>query len=124
MLNRLPSDTASFRELAADLGLTTTDTRRIARALDVSERTVRRWWASNAPRSARLALWWLSREGHSTWDCEMHNRTTLALETNRSLWAAVRELDRAVSRADDLRPVGRAYGPPANESGTEQRSRS
>lgn len=124
MLNRLPSDPASFRELAKDLGLTTTDTRRIARALDVSERTVRRWWASDAPRSARLALWWLSRAGHSAWDCEMHNRTMLALEMNRSLWSTVRRLETQASRADDLRPVGRAYGPPANEPSTEQRSRS
>lgn len=120
MLNRLPSGTGSFRELAEDIGLKPSDNKRIARALDVSERTVRRWWTSEAPKTACLALWWLSREGHSVWDCEMHERTRMAHQTNEALWAEVRRLRRLEHRTGDLRPVGQAYGPPANESGTGQ----
>ncbi|WP_350340384.1 helix-turn-helix domain-containing protein [Roseateles aquae] len=111
MLNRLPSDPGSFRELLSDLGLSAHDTPRIARALGVSERTVWRWFASEAPRVARLSLWWLSRHGHSVWDAEMHNRTQLALTQQAALWREVAKLRQAQLRTPDLR----AYGPPANE---------
>lgn len=115
MINRLPSDTASFRELADDLGLSTSDTPRIARALGVSESTVWRWWKTGAPKTARLALWWLSREGHSAWDCEMHNRNQLALQLASSLYPDLRWLRNMVARSTDLRAIGETYGPPANE---------
>ncbi|MFN3812168.1 MAG: helix-turn-helix domain-containing protein [Roseateles asaccharophilus] len=95
MLNRLPSDTGSFEDLLADLGLGPSDTARIARALGVSESTVWRWKRSGAPKTARLALWWLSREGHSMWDAEMANRTQLAAATNAALWRRVAGLDGA-----------------------------
>lgn len=93
MLNRLPSDVPGFRELAEDLGLKTSDTRAIARALGVSERTVWNWWATDSPRTARLALWWLSRPGHNMWDVEMANRTQLAVSTNRILWQTLKAYD-------------------------------
>lgn len=79
MLNRLPRYTGSFAELLDNLGLTLKDAPRIAKALGVSARTIYRWWPDKAPRSALLSLWWLSREGHSTWDSEMANRTALAI---------------------------------------------
>lgn len=113
MLNRLPSDLPSFRELANDIGLKTSDTRAIARALGVSERTIWTWWASDSPRPARLALWWLSRWGHNMWDVEMANRTQLAVATNRILWASFKEFARHELAGKDLRAT---YGrPPANE---------
>jgi hypothetical protein len=110
MLNRLPSDPGSFEELLQDLGLRPSDTPRIARSLGVSETTIWRWKRSGAPRIARLALWWLSREGHSVWDCEMHNRTVLALKTNDALWRRLKE-----NRLEDARhQVARATAAPAS----------
>lgn len=97
-----------------DLGLNASDTPRIARALGVSTATIWRWKRTNAPRAALLALWWLSREGYSVWDCEMANRTSLALKTLEAMWRQLRS-DKLALRSTDLRPVGQTYGPPANE---------
>lgn len=77
MLNRLPAWLPTWRELERDLG--TPSAEAIGQALDVSASTVRRWRRTEAPRTARLALWWLTRWGHSAWDCEMAERTRLAL---------------------------------------------
>jgi transcriptional regulator with XRE-family HTH domain len=93
MLQKLPKQTPAFSELVADLGSHKRE--QIARALGVSRRTIDRWMKSGAPRTACLALWWLSREGHSFWDAEMQNRTALALQTNDALWRKVRSLESA-----------------------------
>lgn len=116
MLNRLPSGTGSFEDLLSDLGLSARDTPRIARALGVSERTVWRWKKTNAPRMALLALWWLSREGHSTWDCEMFNRTQLALAMNKSLWQHIGELKRKPVMPSSASIDLRQFGPAANDA--------
>lgn len=110
MLNRLPKHTGSFEELCADLGISG-QTRAIAKALGVHERTVRRWKNHGAPRMALLSLWWLSREGYSAWDCEMHNRQALAVAY---LAAAAREGRSRLDGAGD--PLG-VFGAvaPANE---------
>lgn len=92
MLNKLPTWLPSLPELMADLGLTAADVPKMAKALGVSERSVWRWKAGEAPKMALLSLWWLSRWGHSLWDCEMHNRTELALAMRDSLWREVRKL--------------------------------
>jgi transcriptional regulator with XRE-family HTH domain len=98
MLNRLPKDPPKFADLVRDLG--SPKDLAISRALGVSERTVRRWMRGKAPRSAVLSLWWLSQEGHSTWDAEMHNRTCLAIQTNEALWREIGELRAAVAALD------------------------
>lgn len=77
MLNRLPRRTPQFRALIADVCPTSTDAE-IAEALGVSTRTVSRWKKTGAPRMALLALWWLSRWGHSAWDAEMSTRSEIA----------------------------------------------
>jgi len=89
MLNRLPKFAGNLPDLLADIG--NPKPAAIAKALDVSERTVQRWMRTGAPRTALLSLWWLSREGHSVWDAEMFNRTQLALATNKALWRLVKE---------------------------------
>lgn len=65
MINRLPRWLPTFAELIEDLGLRPETHPAVARALGVSERTIRRWIAGKAPRVARLSLWWLSRYGYS-----------------------------------------------------------
>lgn len=77
MLNRLPKEPGSFAEIEVDIGTNPADAPQLARALGVSERTIWRWRRSGAPRVARLALWWLTRNGLSTWDAEAFNRVTM-----------------------------------------------
>jgi hypothetical protein len=90
MLNRLPKYPGTWPEILADVG--NPNAAKIAAALGVSRRTVDRWNDTEAPKIARLSLWWLSREGHSVWDCEMAARTQLAIGTNEALWREVRQL--------------------------------
>ncbi len=90
MLNRLPKETPTFAELRRDLG--NPKACELSKALGVSRRTIDRWTEGGSPRAARLALWWLSQWGHSAWDCEMQNRTALAVQTNEALWREVRML--------------------------------
>lgn len=120
MINRLPSDPGSFQDLLAELGLKSSDAPRIARALGVSETTFWRWKRSGAPKTACLSLWWLSRQGHSEWDSEMHNRTVLALQLNESLWRRIGELstkvDQVAAQTHDLRRPQ----PAANEPGADR----
>jgi predicted DNA-binding transcriptional regulator AlpA len=48
--------------------------RAVARVLGVSARTVYRWnRTGRAPRSACLALFWMTRWGRSEIDCQLHN---------------------------------------------------
>ena len=92
MLNRLPTWLPSFAELLDDMGSPGRNPRAVAAALGVSERTIRRWIAGKAPRTARLSLWWLSRHGYSEWECEMHRRAYLPAALAR---AAIDEARRA-----------------------------
>lgn len=93
MLNRLPRHTPDLHQILAEIGRPSAAD--VAQALGVSRRTVERWKRNGAPRIALLALWWLSQEGHSTWDAEMHNRTNLALGTAEALRAEVARLRQA-----------------------------
>lgn len=77
MLNRLPKYIPPFDELVSEV-CPEASCEAIARALGVSVRSVRRWRSCGAPTTARLALWWLSRDGHRTWDAEMGTRSDLA----------------------------------------------
>lgn len=113
MLNRLPKDPGTWADLVAQLGHPTAP--EIARALGVARRTVERWNCGKAPRSARLSLWWLSHEGHSTWDAEMANRTALAVQTADALWREVGRLRSELGHFERSGTDLRAYGPPANE---------
>lgn len=79
MLNRLPKTLPSFAELVADLGHPKAEA--LAKSLDVSPSTVRRWRREQAPRTAILALWWLSRWGQSAWTCEMAQRQAIGWRT-------------------------------------------
>ncbi|MFH7043960.1 hypothetical protein ABT392_16810 [Paucibacter sp. JuS9] len=88
MLNRLPKWPGELAEILADIG--NPPAAKIAKALGVSKRTVERWKHGKTPRVALLSLWWLSREGHSVWDCEMQNLTALTAATNAALWQTVK----------------------------------
>lgn len=63
MLNRFPRTPPSLAELLTDPLLATTRSTDLARAFNVSPRTVRRWKNAEAPASVRLALWAFSCHG-------------------------------------------------------------
>lgn len=98
MLNRLPRQMPPLDVMLADIGNPTT--REVARALDVTERTVRRWLShGTAPRPVMLALFWVTSWGLSATDCETFNTAML----NRGLAVALKEeIGRLQARLDRL----------------------
>lgn len=96
MLYLLPTHTPPLRELLEDCGSPTAVA--VARALDVTPRTVFRWIeAGDAPRAARLALFWITPYGWSAHESEARRR----LADWRALADARRlELDALQARFD------------------------
>ena len=75
MLSTLPNFVPSLSILVDDLGARPNQ---IANALDVSERTLRRWIAKDqAPRPVMLALFYCSTWGRSAVHCEAENSARL-----------------------------------------------
>lgn len=70
MLNRYPKHVPTFIELLQDPLMKRLTNQAIGRAFGVSERTVRRWKATEAPVSVRVALWVFSCEGLEIRYCE------------------------------------------------------
>jgi len=113
MLNRLPKWTGEWADLLADIG--NPKPAQIAKALGVSKRTVERWNSTKPPRMAMLSLRWLSRHAHSEWDAEMHNRTQMAVTTNKGLWRDVRDLREQVLIARTQKLTNQWRGPAKND---------
>lgn len=91
-LNRLPLTVPPLSVLLGEIGAPSVGA--IAHALQVSERTVYGWKANDdAPRTALLALFWLTKWGVSTVEANAHND---ALNAQRI--ARLREIE-----ADELR---------------------
>jgi hypothetical protein len=77
MLSHLPRAVPALSTLLDDLGNPSPVA--IGRALDVSARTVQRWQAlDEAPRAAALALFYVTRWGHSAVHCQAHNDAVMA----------------------------------------------
>lgn len=84
--------------ILGDLGDPPAD--RIAKVLGVGARTVYRWnRAGNAPRSACLALFWLTRWGRSQVHCQAQSDAVLAVQYSVALKA---ELARVQLRLDSV----------------------
>jgi hypothetical protein len=76
MLNRIPRSIPPLSMMLDDLGRPRTAA--LARALDVSPSTARRWIAADhAPRTVLIGLFWLTSWGRSAVDCEAHNAAVL-----------------------------------------------
>lgn len=119
MLNRLPSGTQSFRELIDSLGIAPAEYPRLARLLGVSVRTVFRWRVSDAPLAVRLALWWITPEGLSTWDAEAFNQAQNARELAASLARDNEALRSLVRRLEATGEFGAANAPTLTGSGNQ-----
>lgn len=112
MLHRLPRHLPAFAALADDVPCSHAA---LARALGVHSRTLTRWREDDtAPRSAGLAVFWLTRWGQSALDADAHNAATMQATQARllrdELIAAQRQIAR-LRRALDAAPVGTANSP-------------
>lgn len=77
MLKRLPKQLPGIEEMLLELGRPTAHV--IAKALQVSPGTVKRWIRTGRlPRSAHLALYWLTHSGRADIEVDMHNELLIA----------------------------------------------
>lgn len=123
MLHLLPRHTPSLELMLEDLG--NPHPRKLAKALGVSERTVRKWRAQEyAPRPAMLAIYWITRWGQNRVHTEAHNEAQLfrgyvncVKEENEKLRAQLQQLGRIgdFGSANDPSPeVTGAFAAPAD----------
>jgi predicted DNA-binding transcriptional regulator AlpA len=83
-VDQVPRALPIWELIVADLGRPSAP--RIGRALGVSESTVYRWNATgHAPRVAALALFWMTRWGHSQIHAQATNDALIAVQLARSL---------------------------------------
>ena len=92
----------------------------VSRMLHVSERTIKRWRATDdAPRAALLALFWQSSYGLSALDCELFNTAMVWRNLSDSLKKENENLHRRIARLEALGGFGCANSPlfhaPAHE---------
>lgn len=100
----------SFDALLDDLP--THDNTRIARYLGVSDRTLRRWRASNnPPRLVYLALFWETRWGVETINCQAVNDARIAYGLARALEDQVKQLRGRIAYLVGLADFGSANAP-------------
>lgn len=112
MLTRLPRQLPAFPDLLADLG--NPGAAVLARALGVTDRTVRRWLVDgNAPRPVLLALFWLTRWGQSEVACEAHNSAVMHAGMVGCLQREIASLRRELGRVLALSEFGSANSPSA-----------
>lgn len=82
-IERMPRELPIWETILEDLGRPAPA--RVARALGVGESTVYRWNATGrAPRVAALALFWLTRWGHSQVNADAVNDALMAAQLARS----------------------------------------
>ncbi len=110
MLNRLPKDLPSINTILDDLGHPSVET--LSKALDVSPRTMKRWLdADKMPRTAQLALFWLTRWGSSIIDCNAVNDARLYASLARCYADENRKLSRELARVLSIGNFGCANSP-------------
>lgn len=102
-IDQAPLDVPSWDVILDDLGRPSPQ--RIARVLGVGRSTVYRWnLASNAPRAACLALFWLTRWGRSQVHTQAVNDAQMAAALARGLgdelWRVERQLARIMALAN------------------------
>lgn len=91
-----PRSIPAFSQIVPALG--GPSPREISRYLEVTERTVYRWQASDdAPRAALLALFWESSYGLSAIDCELHNAAQVHKNHAQSLVKELVNLRRRIA---------------------------
>lgn len=109
-LNRLPKHTPSLGVMLGDIG--SPDNRSLAKALGVSERTVRDWKRKDAaPRPVMLALFWLTRCGQQWLDVELYNLNTMHANLARCFRLRNDELQQRIEQLIAIGEFGSANDP-------------
>lgn len=103
MINRYPKEPPTLADLLADPLLKNIKQRDRARFLGITERTLRRWKKTGAPRQSRLLLWAVSLHGLDTLQCESNNTAALFAGMARNL---AEEVDAHRRRIDHLLRLG------------------
>lgn len=86
--------------------------REISRYLDVTERTVYRWHATDdAPRAALLALFWESSYGLSALDSELYNTVAVYKNLSESLNHEAQMLRVRIARLEKIGSFASANAP-------------
>ena len=112
MLNRLPRATQMppLSCMLDDIGRPRP--RDLARALGVSERAVRRWQdQDHAPLPVMLAIFWLTRWGHSAVDSDAHNAAVLHAVAAEGARREVAALTEKLARLGQIADFGAANDP-------------
>ncbi len=105
-----PSSLPHLQTLVDDIG--SPSSKALAKALGVSERTVRRWMrAGQAPRVVLLALFWVSRWGRSALDVELQHDAMLYRALARSLEKERDDLRHRLQRLGSIGEFGSANDP-------------
>jgi len=109
-LGRAPRTLPIWHAILDDLGRP--QARQIAKVLGVGVRTVHRWnRAGQAPKAACLALFWLTRWGHSQVHCQATNDAILAAQIARNLTDRCAELEIQLAHVLALNEHGAANEP-------------
>ncbi len=117
MLNRLPKAMPSLDDMLHDIGNPSVEN--LAKALGVSTRTVHRWKVldDDAPRVARLAIFWLTQWGQSVVECEAVNTARVHVAYVAALRAEVRKLREQIRKLGEIGSFGSANDPAPGVSG-------
>lgn len=109
-LTRAPSTLPIWHTILGDLG--NPHPRQVAKVLGVGVRTVYRWNRTGvAPKSAVLALFWLTRWGHSQVHTQATNDAIVAAQLAASLQREIKSLRVELSQVLAL------SGPPPDREG-------
>lgn len=110
MLNRLPTQLPPLWMLVDDIGRPSP--RQLAKSLDVTERTVRRWLKEDkAPRPVMFTLFWLTRWGQHAVHCEAHNDAILQASIARNLRDQIERLQAQLEHVGRIADFGAANDP-------------
>ncbi len=110
MIYQAPRHLPSFTRLADDL--TTRNAQQISDYLGVTPRTYSRWLAADdAPRSASMSLFWVSRWGVSLIDAHAYNTANMLQGQVSGLQAENTMLRTRIARLERLGDFGSANQP-------------
>ncbi len=111
MLHLLPRQLPPLALMLDDIGNPAAPA--LAKSLGVTVRTVQRWKADpdNVPRLVLAALFWLTRWGQQSIDCDLYNSEQLAQAMYRNQRDEMSRLRAELARLVKLRGFGSANDP-------------
>jgi len=109
-LSLLPKTTPALTRMIQDLGNPSVET--LGMALDVTPSTVRRWIKEDAaPKTALLALYWITSWGMSQLDADARNQAVESVGLVRALQTRVSELEHLLEKTKQIGSFGSANDP-------------